>query len=113
MTRWLSRWLWLTVLVVTPGAGYPDAGHPQAGAAQVVIIENMQFTPRELQVSRGTRIVWINKDLFPHTVTAAARAFDSGSIAANSSWTYIASKSGTYDYNCTFHSSMKGVIRVK
>jgi hypothetical protein len=35
-------------------------------------------------------------------VAAAAHAFDSGSIAANSSWTCVASKAGEYACGCTF-----------
>jgi len=73
----------------------------------------MQFNAARLRVHHGERIVWVNKDLFPHTVTAASRAFDSGSIAANSSWTYVASKAGEYAYGCTFHPTMKGMIEVQ
>lgn len=86
-----------------------------AGPAKThtVTIENMQFNPQELIVHRGDRIVWVNKDLFPHTVTAAKKSFDSGSIAANASWRYVAAKSGDYDYGCTFHPTMKGKITVR
>lgn len=78
-----------------------------------VTIENMQFNPQELTVHRGDRIVWVNKDLFPHTVTAANKTFDSGSIAANASWSYVAAKRGDYAYGCTFHPTMKGKITVQ
>lgn len=82
------------------------------GENQTVTIEGMQFNPPELTVHRGDHIVWVNKDLFPHTVTAD-KAFDSGSIAANASWTYVAAKSGEYAYGCTFHPTMKGKITVQ
>ena len=83
-----------------------------AGASHTVTIENMQFNPAQLTVHRGDRIVWVNKDLFPHTATAD-KGFDSGSIAANASWSYVASKSGEYAYHCTFHPTMKGKITVQ
>lgn len=73
----------------------------------------MQYNPAELHVHRGERIVWVNKDLFPHTVAAASQAFDSQSIAANSSWTYVPRKAGRYAYGCAFHPSMKGIIEVQ
>ena len=41
------------------------------GKDYTVTIEGMQFKPQELTVQRGDRIVWVNKDLFPHTATAA------------------------------------------
>ena len=84
-----------------------------AGKDYTVTIEGMQFNPQELTVHRGDRILWVNKDLFPHTATAAAKAFDSGSIASDASWSYVASKSGDYAYGCTFHPTMKGKITVQ
>ena len=82
------------------------------GASHTVTIENLQFNPQALTVQRGDRIVWVNKDLFPHTVTAD-KVFDSGSIASNASWSYVATKSGEYAYSCTFHPTMKGKLKVQ
>jgi plastocyanin len=82
------------------------------GKDHTVTIENMQFNPQELTVHRGDRIVWVNKDLFPHTATAD-KVFDSGSIAADSSWSYTTDKSGVIAYGCTFHPTMKAKITVQ
>src|SRR5215471_19308878 len=101
----MRSWLLCPCLVALFGSSdivAADAQRPATGVAHTVVIENMQYNPPELRVRRGERIVWVNKDLFPHTVTAASRAFDSGSIAADSSWTYVASKAGEYAYGCTF-----------
>ena len=85
-----------------------------ASATQhTVTIEGMQFNPPQLTVHRGERIVWVNKDLFPHTVTANDKAFDSGSIAANASWAFTPPKAGEYAYSCSFHPTMKGMIKVQ
>ena len=78
-----------------------------------VTIEGMQFNPPQLTVHRGERIVWVNKDLFPHTVTANDKSFDSGAIAANASWSYVAGKKGEYAYSCTFHPTMHGKLTVQ
>jgi plastocyanin len=78
-----------------------------------VTIEGMQFNPPELTVHRGERIMWVNKDLFPHTATATDKAFDSGSIAANASWAFTPSKPGDHAYSCSFHPTMKGMIKVQ
>ena len=85
-----------------------DAGH-----AHTVTIEGMRFSPRILRVRRGDRITWINKDPFPHTVTAVDGKFDSHPIAAGGSWTYVARKAGEYDYMCTLHLDMKGRLQVR
>lgn len=84
---------------------------PSKGAAHSVTIENMVYTPAHLVVHRGERIVWVNKDLFPHTVTAAG--FNSGSIPAGGSWSYTVGKTGNYSYACTFHPTMQGELKVE
>lgn len=73
----------------------------------------MQFEPAELVVKRGSRIVWVNRDLFPHTATAADKTFDSGTIAADASWTYAATQPGTHAYVCSLHPTMKGKLTVQ
>ena len=97
------------LLLGSAGAAAPPAAGPKT---YTVAIENMQFNPGQLTVHRGDRIVWANKDLFPHTATASNKAFDSGSIQAGASWTYVAAKPGDYSYGCSFHPTMKATIRV-
>jgi plastocyanin len=90
-----------------------SAGAAGKGTLHTVTIENVQFSPAELSVHPGDRIVWVNKDLFPHTATAAGKVFDSGIIAVNASWSYTATKKGEIEYACAFHPTMKGKIRVQ
>jgi plastocyanin len=113
MTRPRLLCRWLAALLVSSDITAADGPHPAEGAVHTVVIENMQYNPPELRVHRGERIVWVNKDLFPHTVTAAAHAFDSGSIAPGASWTYVAGKTPEYAYGCTFHPTMKGILKVQ
>lgn len=84
-----------------------------AGRVHTVVIEGMTFKPQVIVVHRGDRITWINKDLFPHTVTSTAGKFDSHSIDPDGSWTYVARKAGEYDYVCSLHVTMKGEIEVR
>ena len=86
---------------------------PSDSAARVIVIENMQFSPQNLVVKSGERITWVNKDLFPHTATADAKSFDSRAIAPNASWIWVAGKSGSYAYGCTFHPTMKATVTVQ
>jgi plastocyanin len=112
MRSWLLC-LWLAAPFISSEMTAAEAQRPAEGAVHTVVIENMQYNPPELRVHHGERIVWVNKDLFPHTVTATSHAFDSGSIAANSSWTYVAGKAGEYAYGCSFHPTMKGTLKVQ
>lgn len=111
MKRWLPRGAGLA-LIVALCAGAAGA-QPRAGATQAVTIEGVQFHPSELTLHRGDRIVWTNKDPFPHTVTADTKLFDSHSIAPGASWSYVAKRPGEYAYSCTLHPTMKGKIIVK
>jgi plastocyanin len=95
------------------GSGAGVAAPPSAHAIYTVTIENMQFTPMNLTVHAGDQVLFVNKDLFPHTVTAEAKAFDSHEIAANASWTYQTSKAGEYAYGCSYHPIMKGKVTVQ
>ena len=78
-----------------------------------VTIEGMRFQPEVLTVSRGDTIVWINKDLVPHTATSKDGGFDSKTIQADESWRYAARTRGDYAYVCTLHPAMKATLRVR
>ena len=76
-----------------------------------VIMEAVSFQPAVLTVKAGDAIVWRNQDPFPHTATSSA--FDSQSIPPGQSWTYTAKTRGEFPYVCTFHPTMKAILRVR
>ena len=78
-----------------------------------VTMEGTAFDPAELTIHPGDTVIWVNKDLFPHTATATSGAFSSGSIAVDASWSYVAGRKGVFPYSCTFHPMMRGTIRVE
>lgn len=100
----------LGLTVTTTGSAAGDHPEPKV---HTVTIEGMRFLPEELTVARGDAIVWINKDLVPHTATSAAGKFDSKEIPAGKSWRLTIRKAGNFAYICTFHPTMKAVVQVK
>jgi plastocyanin len=82
-------------------------------AVHTVTIEGMKFNPIKLTVHKGDTIVWVNKDIVPHTATSATAGFDSTAIYSDKSFKWTASKAGTFDYACQFHPTMKATITVK
>jgi plastocyanin len=78
-----------------------------------VTMEGMRFQPERLTVARGDTIVWVNKDLVPHTATSKAGGFDSQIILAEKSWRFTPRKKGEFAYTCTYHPQMKGMLHVK
>jgi plastocyanin len=95
------------------GAGFILGGVPVRAAApalHTVQIDNMKFTPDNLNLIRGDSILWINKDIVPHTVTAEDNSFDSKSIAPGESWKMRPRKAGKVFYKCSFHPVMKATF---
>jgi len=92
-----------------------DAGTAQAakGTVHTVTIEAMKYLPDRLTVHAGETVVWINKDLFPHTVTEVSGRFDSHEIKPDASWRYVAKRRGEFAYVCSLHPSMKGALLVE
>jgi plastocyanin len=83
-----------------------------APAGATVTIDGVAYQPPALTVQRGQTVTWVNKDPFPHTVTAAG-TFDSHDIAAGKSWQFTPRKAGQFDYICTLHPNMKGTLKVE
>ena len=94
--------------VVLLTAGFANA----EAATHTVVIEGMSFQPAVIEVKAGDTIVWENKDIVPHTVTAKAPHVESGEIGMGKSWTYQAKKPGTIHYICRYHPMMQAKIVV-
>jgi plastocyanin len=89
------------------------AGERPKPKTHTVTMENMRFQPESLTVARGDTVVWVNKDLVPHTATSKTGGFDSQIIQADKSWRFTVRKKGDFVYVCTFHPTMTAMLRVK
>jgi len=92
----------------------PPAPAPSTSTYNVNI-QNFAFAPLSITVKKGDKIIFLNRDTAPHTVTADTKAFDSGTMGQNKSWTLDTSRlsAGTYTYHCTIHPMMQGTVIVK
>lgn len=109
MASWIRAGALLALAVCgSTGCG---RGAPQP-VTHTVTIEAVQFQPSTLRVRPGDTVVWINKDPFPHTVTAASGTPSSPDIGASESWQWVAAGSGDVAYVCKYHLTMKGTITV-
>ncbi|NUO85565.1 MAG: cupredoxin family copper-binding protein [Cupriavidus sp.] len=101
----------MPLLVVAWGcASWPACGRP---ALHQVVMEGTAYVPQTLSVRPGDVVVWVNRDPFPHTVTASAGGFDSNTVAPGKSWRYTARKAGVFPYRCTLHPTMTGTLSVR
>jgi plastocyanin len=89
--------------------------NPGGGTGSTISIYGMAYSPASLTVTKGTVVKWVNDDGYAHTVTSNDGAtFDSGNIAAGSSYSYTTNTVGTFNYHCTIHgTSMSGTLVVK
>lgn len=76
-----------------------------------VSIQNFAFEPNSVSISVGDTVKWINLDSAPHTIKGAD--FTSESLNKDDSFSYTFTKPGTYNYECSIHPSMKGVVIVE
>lgn len=104
----------LSGLAAACGAGAGPASEPARTPRThtITIVDATSYEPKRLVVQAGDTVVWVNKDLIPHTATAKG-AFDSQVIQAGASWTYTASKKGATAYTCLFHPTMTGNLEVR
>ena len=80
---------------------------------------NSCFKPNTIKINIGDTLTWQNQDLSAHTITSGNvingldGLFDSGLILSGSSFAYLFSSSGTYDYFCMIHPWMEGHVIVE
>ena len=90
-----------------------DAHLAPPARTHTVTMSEMRFRPASLTVRRGDTIEWINDDVVPHTATSTRGAFDSGAIAAGSTWRWTAGARGTVSYVCALHPAMSAQLQVE
>lgn len=73
----------------------------------------MKFVPERVEVAAGDRITWVNRDFLPHSVTAKDAGVESGDLAPNARWTWVARRRGEMPYICRLHPVMRAVVVVK
>jgi plastocyanin len=88
------------------------------------------YNPSPITINVNDTVKWINNDTESHTVTSglggglASAAtinskgkpdglFDSGLFKPGSSWSFKFTQPGTYNYFCTIHPWMEGIVNVK
>ncbi len=80
------------------------------GAWQINTTES--YHPTIIQVNTGTTVTWTNDDTIIHTVTDIDKKFDSDLIQPGAGWQYTFYNEGKYNYFCTIHPWMKGLVIV-
>jgi plastocyanin len=89
-----------------------------ANAGITITIQGFAFHPADFTVAPGEVVKVVNKDGVDHTLTATPGSsplghFDTSDIAPGGSATFVApSGAGAYQYQCSIHTFMTGVMTV-
>jgi plastocyanin len=115
----------LLVLIALAASGCKDnaTGTNNGGGStppdDQVWMQNTKFNPQNKTISVGTKITWVNKDSFNHTVTSGTAGnpdglFDSGTLGSGGTFSYTFNTAGSFNYYCQIHQSvMTGKIIVQ
>jgi len=114
--RLLGPALLLSVLAVGC-ASQPASSPAPAVAGTQISIKGFAFNPNQPTVAKGATITWSNDDGTTHTVTSGVPGTISGKfdqhVEPGKTFSFTFSESGTYDFFCNIHNSMRGTITVK
>ena len=88
---------------------------PALAADTQVTIDNFTFSPAEITVLAGTRVIWTNRDDIPHTVTDKEnpKTIRSPPLDTGETYARVFDKPGKYVYFCSLHPHMQGTVIVK
>lgn len=77
-----------------------------------VVAEGLEFRPSRLTLHVGDTVVWMNRDVVPHTVTAVDGTRDGGGLDQGEWFRMVVSEPGAIEYFCQYHPRMTGNLEV-
>ncbi len=84
---------------------------PTITETEQVQIKGNAFAPALISVKQGALVTWTNYDLRPHSVVGSG--FNSGALSEAAVWSHQFTKRGRYEYRCSIHPGIKGVVEVR
>jgi plastocyanin len=102
----------LAILAASARRSYFALAAQQGSAAVRVGIDNFSFAPKEITVTRGTTVTWVNHDDVPHTVVSGG-AFRSKALDTDDTFSFTFTDTGTFSYFCSVHPVMIGKVIVR
>lgn len=79
-----------------------------------IVSQSVGFSPGSVTVPVNTVVKWTNNDTITHTVTSTTvpsnGVFDSGNLAPGASVCLKFTSAGSFNYHCSIHTSMTGLV---
>ncbi len=78
-----------------------------------ISIKDFAFNPGTLKITTGTKVIWTNDDIFPHTITSdSGNLLNSSTLSPGQKFSFTFTNIGKTSYHCSIHPMMKGEIVV-
>lgn len=103
----------LGTAITGAGLARGEAGPAASGRSATshkIDIRQLRFEPSRLAVQAGDTIVWVNRDVVPHTVAPLDQDWSSGEMRRGERFRWVADEATTLTYFCEYHPSMRGRI---
>jgi plastocyanin len=101
----------VTVEASTVTSTPPVVTTPPAPVRFNVTIGDRFYSPDNFEIPNGSTVNWTNEGSLPHTVSSTA-GFGSNALNFGQSYEHTFTRTGTFFYQCTFHSDMHGRLTV-
>jgi plastocyanin len=104
------------VVAAVSGVAFAPSGTLAAAPAARTVdvaIAKFAYGPKEVTVAPGTKVVWVNHDETPHTVTSNDKSFASKGLDTDDKFEHTFASEGDFGYLCTVHPYMTGVVHVR
>ena len=102
----------LTLCAAVAGALLPVAcPAPAAAATRIVLIDQMKYGPVP-PLTVGDEVVFVNRDIFRHTVTATNNSFNLD-LMPGARGTLRINSAGRASFYCKYHPEMRGSMSAK
>ena len=84
----------------------------RADDAPEIVIKAFAYAPKDITVTVGTKVTWINRDPEPHTVVEKGGKFRSAALDTDDSYSFTFTEPGTYSIFCSLHPQMQAKVTV-
>lgn len=102
----------LLIVVLATAAAMVVAG-PAGAATKNISIYASGFSPKNVTVTEGDTVTWLNADANPHQVLATKGQFVSPILKRGQKYSFTFHAAGTYDFQDELHPKLTGKIVVK
>lgn len=107
------------VAAILAGAGpFGDDGPEQPpvitnDSSVTVTIVDFTYFPEDLTINAGATVTWVNEDSAPHDAADRDETWNTELLNQGDSDAVTFDAPGTFEYYCTIHPFMEGVITVR